>query len=506
MSDFYRGEQIWNRVFNELLEALRVELVNDPSSPALVDFPEGSNADQNQDAMIDLLELIEDELISIDDVLDIISIAIAEINATLDVDLSTRASEATLQNVYDRLVNYDRNRGNATAQTLRFTQASDDDYATGTKQNEISDDIVSVEAAISDFNNDYNNQTDETQSLLQSEFNETQANQLVQTSELQNVNSNLDSIEVKLDTIESTLEELDRDSGNVTSETLRVTQANDVSNHVQGRDVNGTAPTENPVRVAGNDYTNNAVRSFAVDQFAILKIEQYKNNNKIDYNAGAPTLNTQRVVGPITDKTGAFYEFLGSGSTVALPIQIVGNDGLYRAFVDSDGKISVNANVTFPEVFYFKKPLLNGTNKSMDVGATTEFNIAPPAGKVWFIESITISIADAGDFDISDFGAIAGPLTNGLICQVDSKGTTKEMFNLRDNMDLYSVFNDSFVGNTLPGGLFGTDENIYTGTYRLQNRIALDGDLSDKIYFTVRDNLTGLNELYVYISYWELNG
>ena len=34
------------------------------------------------------------------------------------------------------------------------------------------------------------------------------------------------------------------------------------------------------------------------------------------------------------------------------PMQIVGNDELYKAFVDSQGRLSVNANVTFPEANY----------------------------------------------------------------------------------------------------------------------------------------------------------
>ena len=356
------------------------------------------------------------------------------------------------------------------------------------------------------FRSDYNSQTDETQVNQDEQLSETQGFR-------SDFNGQLDESQLKLDSIED-------NQTNGSQESI-----------VYGPDNNGAIATKPPVRTGGTDYgSGGAIRAFSVDingrieagLFSLsgnrvvidsdgnMQIELRNNSSSIDYNFGTPTSNTIRTASSISDKDGNPYEFLASASTVALPVQLVGNDGLYRAFVDADGKVSTNANVTFPEVFQYKKPILNGSNRSMDVdgsGASVEFSISPPSGTIFFVQGMSISLADSGTFDLGDLGAIGGgTVSNGLQCSVVSKGITKEIFNIFNNMDMYSVFSDSSIPNTISGGLFGSDENIFSGNYIFTNRIALDGNFSDKIYCTVRDNLGGLDELYIYVNYWELNG
>lgn len=77
---------------------------------------------------------------------------------------------------------------------------------------------------------------------------------------------------------------------------------------------------------------------------------------------------------------------LGADATVGQSAQktaIVGGDGLYNAFVDSVGRISTNANVTFPEAIYVHQALLNGASAAMNVNGATvnqNFSYQPASG------------------------------------------------------------------------------------------------------------------------------
>ena len=186
-------------------------------------------------------------------------------------------------------------------------------------------------------------------------------------------------------------------------------------------------------------------------------------------------------------------------------MQIVGNDELYKAFVDSQGRLSVNANVTFPEANYYSQNLLNGTVSNMAVnGSVTPQNFNYTASStVKYVEYLTFYISDNANFDENEFGGRPS-LTNGLLITYQSKGQVKTLINLQDNVDIFTTFRQDHFGD-VDSGLLGTSR-LYTGSIRLQQRITLDPNLGDYFRATVRDNLSRLVQLRIRIRVWELNG
>lgn len=193
-------------------------------------------------------------------------------------------------------------------------------------------------------------------------------------------------------------------------------------------------------------------------------------------------------------------------STGELKISMVGNDGLYRAYVDSLGRVATNANVTFPETIYVKQSLLNGTSKLLNVnGATVNKSFRfTPSTNVYYVEQLAILIEDQGDFLPTNFGALAA-LTNGIQINVKSKGQLFTLTTLKDNSDVYLTFTESPASQSI-AILLQSNRNSYWAGWRLQNRIVLDPAQGDYIEFLVRDDLSGLNSASAYISAWRTLG
>ena len=185
--------------------------------------------------------------------------------------------------------------------------------------------------------------------------------------------------------------------------------------------------------------------------------------------------------------------------------QLIGNDGLYRLFIDSLGRASVNANITFPEAIYSGSILLSaGGSEHMNVnGSVTpvDFSFAPTSG-VWYVETITINIADNTDFSVTGFGGLSA-LTNGLLVSYKTKGTVFNAFTAKTNAHIFAGFNESpfFIASS---SLLGTN-NLFNGSVKLQQRIVLDASFGDYFKATVRDNLTGLVELVMAVRIWKVN-
>ena len=159
------------------------------------------------------------------------------------------------------------------------------------------------------------------------------------------------------------------------------------------------------------------------------------------------------------------------------------------------------------DVMYKDTRLLDGSNKSMNVdGSSTavDFQFAPGAGEVWYVEAITFFIVDPGTADYSDFGSITGSLTNGLQLNIKSKGTVYQQTNLQDNADIVQCFGQgSGILGQGDGGLgFLNEDDLYFGTMRFMNPIKLDGDQGDYVEFKVRDNLTALTDLQTSVHVW----
>lgn len=295
--------------------------------------------------------------------------------------------------------------------------------------------------------------------------------------------------------------------------------------YVQGFDEEGDSPTQNAVRIsAKSENTGNVVdlssddngklgvgiyslsgNRAEVDSNGNQHIEIKNNGSDINYNAGAPTGNTIRTVGPITDKNGNYYEFLGTGSTVSLPTNIIGGDGLYTATVDSLNRLSVNANIQFPEAVYSIVNLLNGTSPNMNVngsGTPVTFQYSPPTGQTWYIENLAIFIADNANFPTGGFGGI-GALANGLIIEFQSKGVLYTFSNIQNNGGILNTFSNHSISEVVSGLL--TTDAFLMGSVDFQQRIALDQTFGDFFRVRVRDNLTGLTSLMMRVKVWRVN-
>lgn len=185
---------------------------------------------------------------------------------------------------------------------------------------------------------------------------------------------------------------------------------------------------------------------------------------------------------------------------------LVGNDGLYTAYVDSVGRLATNANVTYPEAVYIKEAVLNGTSKDMNVnGSSTNVNFRyTPASGVYYLEQLSLVIEDQGDFLTTNFGALA-TLTNGIQINVKTKGQTFTIATIKENADIYGLFTEAPASQAIAQTL-AASINSYWAAWRLQNRIVLDSSLGDYIEFKVRDNLTGLTNLNCYVSAWKTLG
>lgn len=206
-------------------------------------------------------------------------------------------------------------------------------------------------------------------------------------------------------------------------------------------------------------------------------------------------------VGPTGNAATANIDANGQLRTV-----LVGNDGLYKAAIDSVGRMATNANVTFPETIYKKEALLNSTSKAMNVNGSSS-NVSfkfTPSTDVYYLEQLSLLIEDQGDFLPSNFGALA-VLTNGLQINIKSKGQTFTIATLKDNADIYGIFTEAPASQSI-SVLLQSNRNSYWAGWRLQNRIALDPALGDYVEFLVKDNLTGLNTLNAYASVWRTLG
>lgn len=159
---------------------------------------------------------------------------------------------------------------------------------------------------------------------------------------------------------------------------------------------------------------------------------------------------------------------------------------------ESQRDASVDQNVT-----YESGSLLNGSSKSMDVnGSSTaqEFEFAPASGRIYRLQRISLFIQDPGSMDASDFGAISGSLSTGVVVSAQTSGTEYDIATLQDNMDISMSFYGRVVGGGGEGGSgFFDEDDSYYGVMDFKPEIMLDGDQGDFVKFTINDDLTDLS-------------
>lgn len=140
---------------------------------------------------------------------------------------------------------------------------------------------------------------------------------------------------------------------------------------------------------------------------------------------------------------------------------------------------------------------LNAGSKAMNVNGTTpkSFSYSPVSGSIGIV-SLSVILEDAGTSSFSNFGSIAGPLTNGVLIRSTINNVTATLATLLDNADLCTHFNQYIhFGNGATSTLgapigFGDSADVFIGTFAFFDPLILTD--SDLIEISIQDNLTAL--------------
>lgn len=183
------------------------------------------------------------------------------------------------------------------------------------------------------------------------------------------------------------------------------------------------------------------------------------------------------------------------GSTDSTKIGNVGD----RLKVDANisaGPIVPNQSVVSSIDF-----LVNGSNKSMDVnGSSTAvvFQLEVPVGQTWYITELRMFLADGEIKKRNEFGAI-NQLINGFLVEYEISSNDYQHSNSQNNVDLSLTF-PSYQDNGNQNNNLAADKDSFYGRDDLQVPVCLQA--GDKIKATVRDDLTGLDELVMSVQYY----
>ena len=149
--------------------------------------------------------------------------------------------------------------------------------------------------------------------------------------------------------------------------------------------------------------------------------------------------------------------------------------------------------------------LQNGGSNEMNVdGSVTpvNFDLAPTAGLTYFVHGITLFLQDTGTMDYLDFGALPGPLANGVQVSSVVKGASYTVGNIQSNIDLSMYFKaDANFGSGASDLGFFNDLDFFLGKMEFINPLILQQSTGDHLRITIRDDLTGLGYLRALVKY-----
>ena len=204
--------------------------------------------------------------------------------------------------------------------------------------------------------------------------------------------------------------------------------------------------------------------------------------------------------GNFTDRDDVKIKGVDSGGVDRKITAEIDENGYWRLLVSSKSTISV-----IEKPHHFVKFLRNGGSKAMAVnGSVTPvvFSSGPPASKKWFVYELQVLISDLKVDSRLKFGDINGGAPNGVLCESFLSSTAREIFNLNDNSDTAVTFDYEFSSKS--DSALANEDALFVGNLKFQNVIVLDGDNSDVIRTTVRDNLSGLDQLRMTIKAYEV--
>ena len=166
-------------------------------------------------------------------------------------------------------------------------------------------------------------------------------------------------------------------------------------------------------------------------------------------------------------------------------VNIYQDDRLFQCLVDSAYgdtvilDIPLDVNLDTNGIVYF------GDWDMADTART--YRLTPPNGAVWNINNIVLTLTDTGTFTINTFGAFSGGLDDGCVFKV-SNATTKNVFNLRDNLNFIEFMN-SYILDTSTFAVTGSEYLIGYKSFDPAT-ILLNGTSGHYIEFIVQDDLS----------------
>lgn len=196
---------------------------------------------------------------------------------------------------------------------------------------------------------------------------------------------------------------------------------------------------------------------------------------------------------------------LADGTTNGASKPKVKVDSNNRAWVDatSSGIVIIpSASIVHSDDY-----CTNAGSKPMNVnGSVTpvNFDYSPASGQTRYVDAIGILISDTSSPDFGEFGSLGSALTNGIQLKIRTNGTEYTMANIQDNTDISFHFSGQFDGFTATNLSWLNEVDFYLGFMTFRNALTLKNSTSDYIRFTVRDNLTAIDQLRGFVKAWRV--
>lgn len=140
----------------------------------------------------------------------------------------------------------------------------------------------------------------------------------------------------------------------------------------------------------------------------------------------------------------------------------------------------------------------NGSNDMVVDGATTptKFSIDADPLKDTYVKTIAVVIVDAGA-SLSEYGNLSA-LSNGVLFEWDTQDIGNTILNdgIKTNFEWFrQALQEPIIQQNVVGTAEGVLINIDCARlFGLQYGLRLRAGTTDSIYFTVRDNLTGITQ------------
>ena len=126
-----------------------------------------------------------------------------------------------------------------------------------------------------------------------------------------------------------------------------------------------------------------------------------------------------------------------------------------------------------------------------------DFYIAPPSNETWYISRWMLQLIDGKGFEITGFGSIGSPLTNGLDAVFESDGVQTSLLDhtIKSNSDISAIAFDARLDT------YGNSSDALHARwslYKTGQMLRLRGSLNEKLIIKIQDNLTSLERLHIH--------